>query len=93
MIITLHLPDGRALPGTLPYPGAKHVLVATSCPACGNHEIPAQGGETTHTHDTYEAPARALCCGAAIGKLRVKVSTIFGIAEDEAVLNGRCRVY
>lgn len=33
------------------------------------------------------------CCGAELGTMRARVSMIFGIEEDERVLNGRARVY
>lgn len=63
------------------------------CPSCRSEEPQIQGtGITHHNHDTYYARAVARCCGAAL-RIETKVSTIFGIDEDNAVLNGRSRVY
>lgn len=46
------------------------------------------------SHDTYAADAYCVSCAKPCGTLRVVVSTIFGLEEDEAVLyRGRCRVY
>lgn len=44
-------------------------------------------------HDTYEANAYCTQCKVRVGTLRVRMSTLFGIEEDERVLNGRCRCY
>ena len=41
----------------------------------------------------WEADAVALCCRSTVGILRVEMSTLFGVREDELVLRGRCRVY
>ncbi len=44
-------------------------------------------------HDTYEAIACCTQCRVRVGTLRVRMNTLFGIEEDERVLNGRCRVF
>lgn len=44
-------------------------------------------------HDYYEAKAHCIACTRQVGTLRAYVPTIFGLEEDERVLNGRCRVY
>ena len=79
----------------LPFPESPLVDVAGECPHCQNIPFKARGdGNITRGHDTYEA--RALCCncGVYVGQIVAKVSTIFGIEEDDRVLNGsRCRVY
>jgi hypothetical protein len=79
----------------LPFDGAGHVIVETlACPQCKLSPVKAHGkGITARTHDTYIAEAVTDCCGASVGQMQTKVSTIFGIEEDEAVLHGRPRVY
>lgn len=84
----------------LPYPHAKYVLVDDLhiCPACNQKftaKLGVAGGSTSiESHDTYRAEAYATCCKGRIGVIRVKMGTIFGLEEDEAVLlNSRCRVY
>ncbi len=78
-----------------PYHNADHLIVDGACPLCGADPFPVIGkiDEQTHTHDTTTAPALSRCCGQRVGKMVVKFSTIFGIEEDNVVLNGRCRVY
>lgn len=84
---------GQRHSASLPFAGADHVVIAR-CPDCGQAPCRVRGtGITHHDHDTYYARAVALCCRAAIGGMETKVETIFGIKEDEAVLNGRPRVY
>jgi hypothetical protein len=41
----------------------------------------------------WECDAHCLACKAHVGTLRAEMSTLFGVREDEAVLNGRPRVY
>ncbi len=83
----------RRVDATLPYDGCYHVTVDEPCPSC-EHESPLKlrGRGEYHSHDTYHATAVALCCGVAVGKLEVKVNTLFGIEEDRAVLNGPWKV-
>lgn len=81
---------------TIPFDGADHVVVdGMACPACAN-PAPLKvrgGGIESRDHDSETAIATALCCGAPVGQLWVTFSTVFGIEEDRAVLNGRPRVY
>lgn len=65
------------------------------CPVCGAEpgEVAGIRGTQSHDHDTYRAEAATICCDTRIGTIEVRVSTVFGIHEDEAVLNGRPRVY
>lgn len=84
----------RAVPGTArrnPY-----FTIESPCPhGCRIREpLPVKpGGAMRHDHDTYYADAIALCCLRRVGSMEQRVETMFGIDEDEAVLNGRCRVY
>ncbi len=88
-VITL---DDQSFDATLPYDGAAFVTIER-CPLCGVADCNVVGRETTHTHDVYQAEAKALCCEKRIGRIEVKVDTVFGIEEDERVLGGPWRVY
>jgi len=44
-------------------------------------------------HDRYIGTAQCTRCRRDVGQMTVKVDTLFGIEEDNAVLNGRARVY
>jgi hypothetical protein len=94
--VTLHF-DGRTYKpaGGNPKPGQDSVRFNVGCPHCKTPSpIDVRGkGIRSHDHDTYYADAEHIGCGGSLGQMRVKVDTIFGIEEDERVLNGRCRVY
>lgn len=87
----------KRLEAHLPFGGADHVLVAalSTCPDCGEPlKLAGREGTMHHDHDTYYTKAGCLACEKTLGELQTKVSTIFGIDEDEAVLvHGRARVY
>lgn len=93
MKITLHS-RGKIFPAQLPHAKADFVLVDECvCPHC-KESLKAKGnGDVTHDFDTYYALAYCVSCGGAVGQIQTKVNTIFGIDEDNAVLNGRARVY
>jgi deoxycytidylate deaminase len=95
MVITIELPDGSKAQATLPYDGADHVVTTLPCPHCKAEPLKARvDGSVQRAHDTYTtATTVTLCCEKKLGPMVAKVSTIFGIEEDERVLNGRCRVY
>jgi hypothetical protein len=79
-----------------PYDGAAHVIVYDfdECPFCHAQTLKVRGrGIRETTHDTHTADAKTVCCDRPIGRLVVTVDTIFGIEEDERVLQGMCRVY
>lgn len=93
MIIWLTLESGKRIDLTLPFPGAKYVVGQPST-CCIEEETAVYSREKViDSHDTYAGTALCARCHKPVGKLRVRVSTIFGIEEDEEVLNGRCRVY
>ena len=82
--------DGKSHAVTIPFDGADYVTTTDCCSQCGSQTI--RGVDPTHDHDTYKS--KALCAnGHPRGYLFARVETIFGIEEDERVLNGRCRVY
>lgn len=72
---------------------SQEFVTISRCPACRTEQAQIRGtGIDRHNHDTYYGPAVAQCCGIEV-RMETKVSTIFGIEEDNAVLNGRARVY
>lgn len=81
---------------TLSYNGADYVIARglDICPLCkADLKVAGRKGTMRNDHDTYYAEAGCLSCGGTLGELQTQVSTVFGIDEDEAVLNGRARVY
>jgi hypothetical protein len=90
--ITLTDREGHVMEARLPYPGATYVEIDYPCSGCGSKAI-AGGAPSIESHDTYRAQAACVGCKAACGVLRVQLSTLFGLEEDEAVLHGRPRVY
>jgi hypothetical protein len=85
-------------PAAPPFPEADHCAVNIACPACGAAaplKVAGSGRfvDPDARHDTWAAEGYAQCCRANVGLIRMQVSTLFGIEEDEAVLRGRVRVY
>jgi hypothetical protein len=69
-------------------------IATGACPGCGATPFIVQGhGRHRHTRDTFRAGGKAMCCGDSIGYIYATTDTLFGLEEDEAVLNGRARVY
>lgn len=93
MKITVTIND-KQFAANKPHEKSTCVEASTTCPSCKATPLQVQGnGNSVESRDTYRADARCLACGETIGVIRAKVSTLFGIEEDEHVLNGRCRVY
>lgn len=63
------------------------------CGAATEQGLRVFSHEAIEGYDTVEGTARCLACRALVGRLVVTFSTIFGLAEDRAVLQGRLRVY
>lgn len=65
------------------------------CPRCKAKGPVRVAGKNLRieSHDTYASDGLALCCMKRLGTIRAVMSTIFGLEEDERVLNGRPRVY
>lgn len=76
-------------------PHSDHAVADKPCPHCSATPLKVAGTGRRPSKDdrAWEADAVALCCKKAVGIIRVEMSTIFGVREDEAVLHGRCRVY
>ena len=90
MKLTFSPNDGGIVSLPMPPDGSPDVDTGKPC-ACDATRV--RGIDPTHDYDTYTSQAICVGCGAHRGKLRVKVDTLFGIDEDNAVLHGRCRVY
>lgn len=78
-----------------PDKGAPVVSIDAACPGCGARSPIEVAGKGIERHDdrVYYARAFHVGCGTRLGVLCVEVDTIFGIEEDQRVLNGRPRVY
>ena len=64
------------------------------CPHCEAYPFSVGGhGQHIHSHDTYAADASCIACGERVGVMYARVDTLFGLEEDEAIANGRARVY
>lgn len=80
-------------------PQGDHVVVSGSCPHCEAEPFDAKPfnvrgkGITKTDRDSYYADGYCLKCDERVGMIRVKVDTIFGVEEDERVLNGPWKVY
>jgi len=70
-------------------------IAVGECPSCGASPLRVCGrARTIEGHDVYAARAMCGACDDEIGTIRARVSTLFGLREDEAVLvHGRARVY
>ena len=84
--------DHKAKP---PYKDANVVDVATlACPHCEAKPLRVQGGETSIEADrVYVAKAWCVGCKETVGSLRVTPPSLFGLEEDQAIENSRCRKY
>ena len=91
--LTLRL-EAKTIKLKLPHQGATSVEVPGEvCPHCKADLVVAGAKRRIGGHDFYSAEAGCVACDTYVGELRLKVSTIFGLEEDERVLSGRCRVY
>lgn len=75
---------------SIPYAGAPFVRSGTPC-GCGSQDV----GCKSHVRNGHLLRGDGHCiqCNAFRGELRVTIVSLFGEAEDEAVLSGRPRVY
>ena len=94
MAVKVSVVDGSGVRHAARVAENSNYVTIDRCPNCRAEPCDVQGtGITHHDHDTHYAAAVALCCRQRIGTLEACVDTIFGIDEDERVLNGRPRVY
>lgn len=93
--IFLLVVDGPRRKLSLAFAEADHTTAEGACPACGAEAFGVQGGGKRPSADdrAWEADAVSTCCKQHVGTIRHEVNTLFGVREDRAVLEGRCRVY
>lgn len=85
---------GKTHSATRPFPKADHVVLTIPCPFCGVEPMKARGvGGMVKSHDSYRSDAITTCCGKPLDWIKATFDTIFGLEEDERVLNGPWRVY
>ena len=85
---------GTKRAATRPFEGADHVVATGACPHCSIEPFKVRGsGISRNDHDSYYADAECVACGKFVGTIRAKMDTLFGIEEDERVLNGPYKVY
>lgn len=91
MKVTLRKLDGRSI---VLRPDGGHCVAGVIVCACGSTHVRGTG-INAHSHDTYFADAVCVRCGEPVGKMECRVSTVFGIEEDERMLGSskRWRVY
>jgi hypothetical protein len=87
--------EDKRLRCAVPSKHSPHVVAPGQCPDCGETPWKVSGGTPYPSDDdrAYQATAVSLCCRRRAGIIRAEVDTLFGVREDDAVLNGRCRVY
>jgi hypothetical protein len=87
--------DGARKPIATPFDGADHATCEGEvCPTCkAPLKLVGSGKSPSQDDRAWEAQGYSACCKAHVGLIRVETDTLFGVREDEAVLNGRCRVY
>jgi hypothetical protein len=92
--ITFTTFDDKVYTCTLPFPSCAYAVVdGWTCQNCGKNGV-AGRDKRIEGHDVYAANGGCADCKIITGVVRAKVfSTLFGLEEDERVLNGRCRVY
>lgn len=91
MRVILKLKSGRTV--TLRPIGAR-AEASCACPECGARlVVHGDGPQVSECDRYYFARGSCVACGKHVGEIRAYPSTIFGITEDERVLNGAAKVY
>jgi hypothetical protein len=83
--------DGRKWPLTLEAQ-EKARLERPVC-ECGETGVVGTGLQYSSDGRNYEATGCCAGCKKVLGRIIAEPDTIFGAREDDAALNGRCRVY
>ena len=86
--------DGTPHKVVPPYSGAEYADVPdVDCPKC-SEPLQVQGaGKHIVEYDTYASTAVCTKCHEAVGELRLKVNTLFGLEEDERVFSMGIKIY
>lgn len=75
-------------------PAGDLAVAEGSCPACKASPFRVRGTGVTRVDDrTLKAGGRCVDCAEAVGWIYHRPATLFGIAEDVAVLRGVPRVF
>jgi hypothetical protein len=94
--ITVQIGDVRHT-ATKPHEEAEYCVVDIACPHCKVTPLKVSGHgksiDPDARHDTWRADGSSVCCNVQIGTIRVKVSTLFGIEEDQRVYSMGIRIY
>ena len=95
MKIFVLIPNEPRRAAKLPHDEADHAVVDGACPKCKASPCGVAGSGKHPSADdrAYEAEGYCTSCKAHVGLIRAEMDTIFGVREDRAVLEGRCRVY
>jgi len=94
-VITVSV-QGKTHPAIRPEPRSEHVEVAVKCPFCGALPlcVKGEGSNIVRGRDSYQNfSAVTLCCKKPVDWIKSQMDTIFGLEEDERVLNGPWKVY
>lgn len=80
---------------TLPTEDSRTTVLEGVCPKCKTapFEVVRASDIGRAGHDVQACDIACRACRVLVGQMRERVSTIFGLEEDFAVLNGRPRVY
>lgn len=84
--------DGQKWPLTLEKSQEKARLERPVC-ECGETGVVGTGLQYSRDGMNYEATGCCSGCRKVLGRIIAEPDSIFGAREDDAVLNGRCRVY
>ena len=73
---------------------ATEAIADGACPACGIEPFRVVGSGIRIVDDRYyEAHGFCLACMAEVGTIRADPGTLFGLADDQAVLGGPWKVF
>lgn len=95
MDITFKTLDGEIIAMEWPERGVQFVSpenIGHQCPQCFQ-PLQCNAPKSCQTDRCVYGDARCIHCGALVGRLTIWLDTIFGLQEDDLVLNGRARVY
>ena len=93
MKVTVTIRDREPVEVPTPRPGVEVLEVQAECPSCCAVPLLVSGAGIARDDRSYRAIAVCRGCGEKVGTIEAKPDTVFGLEEDERVLNGPWRVY